>query len=116
MQTAMVINSTHLIPGKHVSTDQLERNTPGRILIMKGKPSTSSYRVATLFVDHVSRFLHLVHHCSTGAQEVIEAKQKFERTAKEYGVTVKEYQADNGVYQSNLFQASCNTQDSALWG
>ena len=97
----MAIDSIHLIPGDCVSTDQLESNTPGRIPIMKGKPSTSNYGAATLFVDHASRFLHLSLHCSTGAQEAIEAKHKFERAATEHGVTIKEYCADNGVYQSN---------------
>ena len=81
---------------------------------MKGKPSTSNYGVATLFVDHASRFLHLSLHCSTGAQEAIEAKHKFERAATEHGVTIKEYHADNGVYQSKLFRASCDTQNQKI--
>ena len=114
MQMVMAIDSAHLIPGKCVSMDQLESSTPGRIPIMKGKPSTSNYGAATLFVDHASRFLHLSLHCSTGAQEAIKAKHKFERTVTKDGITIKEYHADNGVSQSKLFQASCDIQDQKI--
>jgi len=94
------IDSVQSIPGECVSTDQLESNTPGRIPVMRGKPSTTYYGAATLFIDHASWFLHLNLHTSTGAQEATEAKHRFKKTAKEHGVTISKYRGDNGIYQS----------------
>jgi len=70
--------------------------------------------VATLFIDHASCFFHLSLHSSTGAQEGIDAKNKFERAAKEHGITIKEYHANNRVYQSKLFRSSCDTHDQNI--
>ena len=110
----MAINSVHLIPGECISTDQLESNMPGRIPNMKGKHSASHYHTPTLFADHASRYINVSLHISTGAQEVTDAKLKFKREAKEKAMTIREYQADNGVYQSKLFKASCDTLDQKM--
>ena len=70
-------------------------------MIMKWKLSISNYRVATLFIDHASWFFCLSLHSSTGAQEGIDAKNKFERAAKEHGITIKKYHANNKSTRAN---------------
>jgi len=41
---------------------------------------------------------------STQAEETVEAKLRFEQYAREHGVMVKHYHADNGVFADNLFR------------
>ena len=41
---------------------------------------------------------------STSAEETVDAKRAFEAFAKERGVTIKHYHADNGIFASNGFQ------------
>ena len=60
--------------------------------------------MATVFVDHFSHLLFVHLQQGATAEETIEAKNVFERYARNYGVTVKHYHADNGIFESNKFQ------------
>jgi len=101
------LKAMHLHPGDCVSTDQLESNTPGKIPVLKGRPSTSSYHACTFFTDHTSNKVHISLHHSTGAEEALEAKRRFEQIADESNVKIKAYHCDNGVYATSLFKSSC---------
>jgi hypothetical protein len=90
-----------------VSCDQLQSTAPGRIPVSRGTPSTSFYHAATLFVDHVSRYIHVTPNRSTGADEALESKRLFEREALSHGVQVLSYHSDNGIFASNEFKAAC---------
>jgi hypothetical protein len=48
-------------PGDWVSVDQLESKNPGLLGQLKGIPTKARYKVAILFVDHISdfTFVHL---------------------------------------------------------
>ncbi len=105
--TGRPIDAGHLSPGDCVSCDQLQSTCPGRIPVSRGTPSTSFYHAATLFVDHASRYVHVTPNRSTGADEALESKRAFERDALSYGVQVRSYRSDNGIFASNAFKASC---------
>jgi hypothetical protein len=85
-------------PGDCMSVDQLESRTPGLIGQLKGIPTKARYKVATIFVDHISdlTFIHLQQ--TTNASETVEAKRQFESYLRSHGVTVKHYHADNGRF------------------
>ena len=85
-------------PGECVSVDQLESSTPGLIAQMKGWITKKRYRVATIFVDHYSGWSYVHLQKSTNAIETLEAKRAFELHASRQGITVKQYQADNGRF------------------
>ena len=72
------IDAEDLCPGDCISCDQLETNTPGMIPTWKGMPTTKTYKAATIFVDHASHFISLSLCQSTGGDEALEAKLKFE--------------------------------------
>jgi hypothetical protein len=91
-------------PGQCVSVDQLELPTPSLILQLKEIPTKARYKVATVFVDHISKLLFVHLQRSTGADETIIAKQLFERFAATYGVVIKHYHADNGRFADNKFR------------
>ena len=83
------IDADDLAPGDCVSSDQLESPVPGMIPVWKGKPSRKGYKAATIFVDHASRFLNISMALSTGGEEAVASKQKFEKQCKDSGVEVK---------------------------
>ena len=72
----------------------------------KGKPTAKAYKAGTIFIDHVSRFIHLTMCESTGGDEALNAKLHFEKLAKDSGVQVKRFRADNRVFASNSFKKS----------
>jgi hypothetical protein len=102
------LKATHLQPGDCVSSDQLESNSPGRIAVSKGKVSTNFYHACTFFIDHASNKVHITMSHSTGADEAIKAKHRFERLAAEHNVQFRHYHSDNGVYASQAFKSSCD--------
>ncbi len=52
--------------------------------------------------------MHITLNFSTGAEEAVESKRRFERMASDYNVQIKKYHADNGVYASKVFKSSCD--------
>ena len=90
-------------PGECVSVDQLISGTEGLIAQTTGKLTKARYKVATIFADHYSDldFVHMQE--STSAEETVDAKRAFEAFAKERGLTIKHYHANNGIFASNGF-------------
>jgi hypothetical protein len=101
-------------PGECVSVDQLQSTQAGFFAQLKGRLTTRRYNSATVFVDHYSRlrFIHLM--TSMSSAETIEAKIAFERFAKEHGVHIKHYHADNGRFADNAFKQHCNANHQTL--
>jgi transposase InsO family protein len=66
------------------------------------------YSCGTLFVDHASG--KIVNFCqySTNADETITNKHRLESHARQDGVTIKGYHADNGVFASKAFKDDCD--------
>jgi hypothetical protein len=102
------IDISHLNPGMCVSGDQLESSTPGLVPTYQGSPTTYQYRAGTLFVNHASHYLYFTPHLSTGAQEAIAAKHRFELHAMSFHRTIQCYHTDNGVFRTKLFRDSCS--------
>jgi hypothetical protein len=94
---AQPIDSGDLQPGDCVSVDQIESSAPGLVDNYSGKPTTARYHAASLYTDHASRFMFLKCHYSTGGNEAVEGKQRFEHFAGTHGVKIKAYRADNGI-------------------
>ena len=90
-------------PGQCVSVDQMESSTLGFVAQLKGRLTKRRYRVATVFVDHFSDLSYVHLQSSTTSQETVEAKLAFEAYARDHGVTVEHYHADNGRFADTLF-------------
>jgi len=82
--------------GDVVSVDQLQSTTPGFLAQMKGSLTKRRYTAATIFVDHFSglSYVHLQKQLTSA--ETVEGKQAFEAYARDRGVRIKHYHADNG--------------------
>jgi hypothetical protein len=90
--------------GDCVSMDQLESSTPGLVAQLKGRPMIKRYPAATVFVDHFSGLSYVHLQKSTSADEMIEARDCFERYAASKGVRILHYHADNGRFTENKFR------------
>ena len=99
-----------LKPGKVISVDQMVSPVPGLIAQMVGFPTKQRYKYATVFIDQASRmgFVYLQKACS--AEESIEAKKAFEKSAANRGVTVQAYHADNGIFKAKKWIEECQRQ------
>jgi Reverse transcriptase (RNA-dependent DNA polymerase)/GAG-pre-integrase domain len=101
-------------PGECVSIDQLESTTPGLIAQLRGIPTTLRYKVATVFVDHATRYGYVHLQKSTSAEETIKGKLAFEQHAASNGIKVTHYHADNGIFADNKFRQAVSEAGQTL--
>ena len=101
-------------PGEMVSVDQLTSPTPGFIAQMTGILTTKRYKYATVFVDHASKLGYVHLQKTSTAEETIEAKKLFEAYARDRGVHIKAYHADNGVFRANKWRDECRRTGQPL--
>ena len=108
------IAKTATQPGQCVSIDQLVSSTPGLIAQLRGSPTRKRYTAATVFVDQYSglSFVHL--QMTTNADETVEGKLRFEQYARQHGVQVQHYHADNGVFADNKFKRAIQEAGQSL--
>ena len=85
-------------------TDQLESRVRGRLLHTAGREQESNkFCGSSVFVDAASGYVHIEHQVSLGATDSINAKSSFERMVRDLGVSVSQYHADNGIYNSKAY-------------
>ena len=102
------IKSGNLKSGDKVSCDHYMSREPGLVAnihgcILKREHATCG----TIMVDHASDFIFHFVQTSTEGSQTVEAKHKFERFAKNCGVDIKHYHADNKIFNEQVFRESC---------
>ncbi|KAL7527381.1 hypothetical protein ACHAWF_002156 [Thalassiosira exigua] len=102
-------------PGEVVSVDQMVSTLPGFVAQMTGKLTKRRYTGAIVFVDHFSRlkFVFLVESTFT-SDETIRANEAFERFARDHGVTIRHYHANNGRFKDNAFIQHCSSSNQSI--
>ncbi len=101
-------------PGECVSVDQLKSPTPGLIAQLSGFLTTKRYGYATVYIDHASRVSFVYLQKSTTAEETLEGKRAFEQYAKDRGVTIHAYHADNGIFRAHKWVEACRMKGQSL--
>jgi hypothetical protein len=101
-------------PGECVSVDQLESSTPGFVAQLKGKLTRKRYKAATIFVDHFSDVTFVYEHERLTSEETVAAKIAFEAWARDRGVVVQHYHADNGRFADNAFIRHCQSRGQTI--
>ena len=102
------------MPGECVSVDQLESRQVGFVAQLKGRLTLGRYRVATIFVDHNSRLGYVHVQKDSTSKETLMAKHAFELYARERGVTVKNYHADNGRFVDNAWKEALAQENQGI--
>ena len=104
----MQTRSNDLIPGDCVSVDQYICRDKGRLLHTAGKErDVKQYSGGFIAVDHASAFVHIDHQVSLRAGETLKCKSRLENIADGYGVQIKKYRSDNGIFTSNSWKQDC---------
>eukprot|EP00978_Attheya_sp_CCMP212_P008438 scaffold19845_cov34-Attheya_sp.AAC.4 len=101
-------------PGQVVSVDQMLSPTLGFVAQMTGISTTKRYKYATIYVDNYLRLSYVHLQKTATAAETIEGKQSFERYARDCGVKVNAYHADNGVFRAHLWVQACRDKGQSL--
>ena len=101
-------------PGEVVSVDQLISPAPGLVAQMTGILAKKRYKCATVYVDQYSGLGYVYLQKSTDADETIKGKRAFEEYAKQHGVRVESYHADNGVFRANKWINECRRCEQGL--
>ena len=111
----MAIRANNVKPGELISVDQYQSHFPGRLPNTKGKEKKKHQCTGgTVMVDSASSLVHLDHQVSLTTSETIKTKKKFERFAKECGVKVLSYRADNQPFASNEFKAEIEQNNQTI--
>jgi hypothetical protein len=109
------INKNHLHPGDQVSMDHFVVRTNGRRLESKGKEHKDQmFKGGTIFVDAASGKITLKFQVSLQAADTIRSKMEFERTSHSYGVRIKTYRTDNGVFMAQAFIDEINANQQTI--
>ena len=103
-----------LAPGDKVSVDQMVSPTPGLVAQMTGILTTKRYRYATVYIDQASRMGFTYLQKTSSAEETIQSKRAFEAFAKNRGVTIKSYHADNGIFRANQWLEDCRAMKQPI--
>jgi hypothetical protein len=102
-------------PVQMVSVDQLESSAAGFISQLKGKLTRRRYKSATIFVDNFSRMSYVHLQESLTSADTVEAKEAFEAFARNMGVRIQHYHADNGRFADNLFMNAVKQQQQTIY-
>ena len=89
-------------------------NVPGHIMSTKGRKSHRRHNIATIWIDHFSRFLTAHTHESTSVDELLQSKAQLEAFAKRFNVYIKGYRTDNGGFISKKFEIEINKAKQKL--
>jgi hypothetical protein len=101
-------------PGDCVSVDQLKSPAPGLIAQLSGFLTMKIYGHATVYIDHASRLGFVYLQKGTTADETLEGKIAFEQCAKDRGVTIQAYHADNGIFRAHKWVEACINEGQLL--
>ena len=105
--TSGVRRETDAHPGDGTSADHIVSRQPGLLPQSTGTLTHRRFWGAVIFVDHSTDYIYGHPVTSISSQETLNAKHAYERKAKEHGVTVRGYHADNLRFNDNKFTGDC---------
>ena len=97
-------------PGDCVSVDHMESRTPGFIGVLRGFITKRRYTCAAIFTNHFSELSYVYLQHSLTVEDTIKAKVAFEAYARNHGVEIKHYHADNGRFPDRKFLEAIETE------
>ena len=88
-----------------MGTDQYISSLKGRIPNTKGKENDQEkYSGGTIYVDNGSGYIHVENQVFLNATEIISGKHRFERLLDTYGVDIKQFRGDKGIFNSAAYK------------
>ena len=81
---------------------------------LKGLLTTQCYNYATIFVDQYSKLSFVFLQKRITSAETVLAKQSFERFARDHGVKILHYHANNRRFADNGFIQACKDNNQGI--
>jgi hypothetical protein len=101
--------------GECVSVEQTPMRAVGFVAQMKGRLTHGQYTMAAIFVDHYSSRLGYAHLQKDGSSaETLKAKRAFELYARERGIKIRHYHADNGRFADNAWKNALLEENQSI--
>jgi hypothetical protein len=98
------ITKNQLHPDDLVSMDHFVVKTAGRKFESRGRDAPASmYKGGTFFVNAASARIKVKFQVGLSANETIRSKMEYKREALNYGVNVRSYWTDNGMFTAQSF-------------
>ena len=94
-------------PGELVSVDQLISPTPRFITQMCGILTKKRYTCATVYVYQASKLGFVWIQKTTADKDTVEGKKSFKKYARDMGVQIQHYHADNGISKIKAWVLDC---------
>jgi hypothetical protein len=111
----MALQREHLNPGDCISWDQYVVPHRGRLYKSAGKERENlRYSGGSLAVDYASKQVFIHHQVALTANLTLVGKRLLECNAREVGVDIKQYHADNGIFASKKFCDDCKLKQQKL--
>ena len=101
-------------PGQVVLANQFNSIMPGFVAQLNGQLMTQRYHYATIFVDQFSKLSFVFLQKWLMSAETVLAKQAFECFARDLGVKILHYHANNGRFADNGFIKACKDNNQGL--
>ena len=93
-----------LYPGQRVSMDNFTVTECDCLYSSMGKTASDlMYAGSCIFVDHGTGDVHVEDLLNFTTMETLQAKARYEKRMADMGITVKAYQADNGIFATRTF-------------
>ena len=74
---------------------------------MCGILTTKQYKCATVYVDQASKLGFVWIQKTAAAMDTVEGKKVFKKYARDRGVQIRHYHADNGIFKSKVWVLDC---------
>ena len=101
-------------PGQYVSVDMLYSPSAGFVAQITGILTTKRYNYITVYIDHYSGYGYVHFQKSSDVTETLQSKHAFELHAKQHGVSIEAYHADNGIFRANQWVQDCQSKYQQL--
>ena len=101
-------------PGECISVDQMVSPTPGLVAQMTGTLTSKRYKYATVYVDQATGLGYIHLQKSADVDETLKGKALFEEYSRQRGVTIRAYQADNGIFRAHKWMDDCRNKNQSI--
>ena len=91
-------------PEAKVSIIQIISAQPGLVLHMDDRHTKDRMIGACVFLDNYTRYSYTHLQTSIDGDQTLETKQGFEQHSASFGVKIKSYHADNGIFVERSFR------------
>ena len=100
--------------GDNTYLDALTSSTPGIVPQMSGFLTSDPFWAATVFVNLATSYMYTKLQRCQNLIKYIEAKVAYERMAATFGIKVKKFHTDNGIFAEEGFKSDVSDNNQTI--